>query len=117
MTCNQNCEQGAEQWKHRVIDALICGHIYTAAHDSDPKTALADLIAWENVIALDPKVSDAAAKLVTEAERAGMERAIAACEKLRSSGENKDKWTITRDMAFHECMQTIRALMKGADRG
>jgi len=30
------------------------------------------------------------------------------CEGLYSSGENNDKWTITRDMAIKDCVQAIR---------
>jgi hypothetical protein len=29
---------------------------------------------------------------------------------LRSSGENSDNWTITRDMAYRDCAAAIRAL-------
>lgn len=34
---------------------------------------------------------------------------IAAVDAERSSGENSDPWTITRDMAFHKAMDAIRA--------
>lgn len=35
------------------------------------------------------------------------QEAIKVCEDLRSSGENKDSWTITRDMAFYDCKTAI----------
>ncbi len=33
--------------------------------------------------------------------------AIGVCEQLRSSGENTDQWTITRDKAFWDCKLAI----------
>jgi Lar family restriction alleviation protein len=39
-----------------------------------------------------------------------MEVAASAVEALRSSGENSDNWTITRDMAYRDCAAAIRAL-------
>lgn len=54
-------------WKEAVIDALVVNHILEANHETDPRKALADLIAWEVKVALDPKVSEAAAKLAGSA--------------------------------------------------
>ena len=53
-----------EQMRAAVLDALIVGHIYRAEHETDPRKALADLLAWETQIALDPAVSSAAADLI-----------------------------------------------------
>jgi len=36
------------------------------------------------------------------------EKCAKLCEGLYSSGENNDKWTITRDMAIKDCIQAIR---------
>lgn len=58
---------GAEAWEQMraaVLDALIVGHIYRAEHETNPRKALADLLAWETQIALDPAVSSAAADLI-----------------------------------------------------
>jgi len=43
--------------------------------------------------------------------RVAIEAAVDRVELLRSSGENSDKWTITRDLAFHEAKAAIRALL------
>lgn len=51
---------------------------------------------------------------VEEIRNAAYEAAALECEKLRSSGENTDDWTITRDLAFHYCMNAIRALKTAA---
>jgi hypothetical protein len=45
------------------------------------------------------------AELVRQDER---EKCAKLCEGLYSSGENNDKWTITRDMAIKDCIQAIR---------
>lgn len=50
-----------------VIDGLTCAGILTAEHEADPRKALSDLIGWEVAVALDPRVSPDAAKLVYEA--------------------------------------------------
>jgi|PlaIllAssembly_1097288.scaffolds.fasta_scaffold57489_2 hypothetical protein len=44
-------------WKEVIIEALIVDFILSAEHETDPKKALADLIAWETTVALDPRVS------------------------------------------------------------
>lgn len=56
----------ADEWRRVVTDALVVSHIYRKEHDSDPRLALNELLCWERVIALDPKVSEDAAKLVAE---------------------------------------------------
>lgn len=55
-------------WKDAVIDQLVVAHILGADHESDPRKAVADLLDYHSEIAIDPRVSEAAAKLV-EAER------------------------------------------------
>ena len=64
---NAGLGAGAEAWEQMraaVLDALIVGHIYRAEHETNPLMALADLLAWETQIALDPAVSSAAANLI-----------------------------------------------------
>jgi hypothetical protein len=51
-------------FKDTVIDALVCTCIYEAAHETDPRKALNDLLVWEGNVALDPKVSKAARELI-----------------------------------------------------
>jgi hypothetical protein len=53
----------AQEFKDRVVDALVVAHIYRAEHDTDPQKALMDLLAWESKVALDPAVSEPARKL------------------------------------------------------
>ncbi len=66
-------------WKLAVIDQLVIAHILTAEHESDPLKAVQDLLAYHADIAVDPRVSGAAAKLVEQAkaevESAATERA------------------------------------------
>ena len=55
-------------WKAAVIDQLVIAHILTAEHESDPLKAIQDLLAYHADIAVDPRVSGAAAKLVEQAK-------------------------------------------------
>lgn len=72
------------RWRLAVIDALTVSFIYRSAHDYDPRMALAELISFEQLVALDPAVSKEAAELRdTYLERA--ERAEAA---LRERNED-----------------------------
>lgn len=50
-------------WKAAVIDALVVSWTYLKAHETNPRKALHDLLAWETDVALDPRVSAAARKL------------------------------------------------------
>lgn len=58
------CPEARNPWRDAVTDALVAGGIYSAEHDANPRKAVADLIAWEIEIALDPAVSERAAALV-----------------------------------------------------
>lgn len=81
------------EWKRAVIDALVCSHIYRNEHESDPDKALADLIAWECSVALDPKVSAAAAALVAakDAEIEKLKRVCAMAYQLAgAAGANRN---------------------------
>lgn len=53
-------------WKQAVIDRLLVLHIFQEVHVKDPRKALADLLDYETILALDPSVSAAAAQLVTK---------------------------------------------------
>ena len=66
-------------WKAAVIDQLIIAHTLTAEHESDPLKAIQDLLAYHADIAVDPRVSGAAEKLVEQAkaeEREGCAKAL-----------------------------------------
>jgi hypothetical protein len=54
-------------WKAEVIDQLVVAHIYSASHETNPRKALKDAIAWNCAVALDPAVSVEAAKIVAAA--------------------------------------------------
>jgi hypothetical protein len=55
-------------WKSAVIDQLVIAHILTAEHENDPLKAIQDLLAYHTDIAVDPRVSGAAAKLVEQSK-------------------------------------------------
>lgn len=55
-------------WKAAVIDQLIIAHTLTAEHENDPLKATQDLLAYHAYIAVDPRFSGAAAKLVEQAK-------------------------------------------------
>jgi hypothetical protein len=61
--------QPRNEWQEAVIDALIVNHIYRKEHDSDPRKALNELLAWEQSVALDPKVSAEAEALVEQGRK------------------------------------------------
>ena len=64
-------------WKTAVIDQLVIAHILTAEHESDPLKAIQDLLAYHTEIAVDPRVSGAAATLVEQAKAEEREACIA----------------------------------------
>lgn len=47
-----------------VIDELVCCHIYSKDHDSNPRKAIQDIIKWNCDVALDPAVSSDAQALI-----------------------------------------------------
>lgn len=65
-----------DPWKEAVIDGLICAHIYSKTDEDDPRKALNKLLAWEQSVALDPKVSAAAEALIEQ----GRQSALSATE-------------------------------------
>jgi hypothetical protein len=53
-------------WKEVIIEQLMVAGIYQSRFDSEPREALAALIAWEVSIALDPTASSAAQALIDQ---------------------------------------------------
>ena len=73
-------------WKSAVIDQLVIAHILTAEHESDPLKALQDLLAYHADIAVDPRVSGAAATLVEQAKAEEREACAKVCESRQTPG-------------------------------
>lgn len=73
-------------WKATVIDQLVIAHILTAEHESDPLKAIQDLQAYHAHIAVDPRISGAAAKLVEQARAEEREACALVCESRESPG-------------------------------
>ena len=69
-------------WKSTVIDQLVIAHILTAEHESDPLKAIQDLLAYHADIAVDPRVSGAAATLVEQAKAEEREACAKVCDEL-----------------------------------
>lgn len=76
----------ALQYRSAVIEALVVSHIYQRVHEEDAERALADLIAWETKIALDPAVSSDAVALV----ESGKQFIVNAMLKLMASGAKRE---------------------------
>lgn len=72
-------EARAAPWKSAVIDQLVVAHILTAEHENDPLKAVQDLLAYHSDIAVDPRVSGAAAGLVEQAKAEQREASAAIC--------------------------------------
>lgn len=86
-------------WKAAVIAQLIIAHILTAEHESDPLKAIQDLLAYHTEIAVDPRVSGAAAKLV---EQAKAEEREACIQRLRDRA-------VARAILLEDAVAAIRA--------
>lgn len=69
-------------WKTAVIEQLAVAHILTAEHESDPLKAIQDLLAYHADIAVDPRVSGAAAKLVEQAKVEEREACAKVCDEI-----------------------------------
>jgi hypothetical protein len=68
--------QAIDAWRGPVIDELVSCGIYAAGHDSDPRKAIKDAIAWNVAVALDPAVSAQALELVDAARAEEKEACI-----------------------------------------
>lgn len=76
------------EWKDAIIDACVVDWILTAEHESDPRKAINDLLGWQYKLALDPAVSEEAAKLharIAELEAALDQTAPPTLEHLASA--------------------------------
>lgn len=85
-------------WKSAVIDQLVISHILTAEHENNPRKALQDLLAYHADIAVDPRVSEAAARLIEQGQAEENE----ACAKIGKT-INQGTW------AVEDFVDTIRA--------
>jgi len=74
--------QAIDTWRGPVIDELVSCGIYSAAHDTDPRKAIRDVIAWNAVVVLDPAVSAEARNLVEAAKAEEREACILDVVKL-----------------------------------
>lgn len=80
-------------WKNAVIEQLVVAHIFTAEHENDPHKAIQDLLAYHADIAVDPRVSEAAAKLVEQVRAKEREACAKVCERERDAlNENLKVW-------------------------
>ena len=66
-------------------------------------------IKWDTIHSCHPECDKPVCVAIRKAVAAEREACAALCERLIGSGENKDSWTITRDLAFYECAAAIRA--------
>ncbi len=61
--------QESADWKQAIDDALVSAHLGTVESIPDPKAALNQLLAWHQMVALDPRVSEDARGLVDRGRR------------------------------------------------
>ena len=66
-------------------------------------------IKWDTIHSCHPECDKPVCVAIRKAVLEEREACAALCERLIGSGENKDSWTITRDLAFYECAAAIRA--------
>jgi hypothetical protein len=64
------------EWKDAIIDATIVDWIFTKEHETNPRKAVNDLLAWQVKLALDPAVSKEAAELHAEIKAGDLHRDI-----------------------------------------
>lgn len=57
-------DKSKNPWKAAVIDHLVCSFLLNEENSKDPKKALHDIVSWEAQLALDPRVSKHAYKLL-----------------------------------------------------
>lgn len=57
-------DESKNSWKAAVIDRLVCMSALNEENSWDPKRALHDIISWEIELALDPRVSERAYRLL-----------------------------------------------------
>jgi len=99
----QRISRESSAWKAAVIEKLVVAGVYLKAHETDPALALNDLISWHVFVALDPKVSSDAAKLLNneadacfeivrtaEFQHVAMQRILDRMEERRPHKEDSD---------------------------
>lgn len=80
-------------WMDAVIVELLVACMLDAGHEADPSRAVKDLIAYHSDLAVDPRVSEAAAKLVEQARAEEREACAKVCEIERDAlNENLQVW-------------------------
>lgn len=79
--------------RYELSAVKVGAHILTAEHESNPRKALQDLLVFESDIAVDPRVSSAAARLVEQARAEEREACAKVCERERDAlNENLQVW-------------------------
>ena len=115
--CQGRAREGEQDnpWKQAVIERLVVAHIYSAEHENDPLKAILDLLAYESDLAVDPRVSAAAERLVTRAMAHGRDAAISAaadrCEAI--CHQHMRKGNERAAQAADECKDAVRRLRDG----
>lgn len=66
---NKELKSDEHIWRNTVIDSLTCLHILEKEHYDNPSKALHDIINWNVSVALDPRVSEDAQKLIDEGKK------------------------------------------------
>ncbi len=59
----EDLEQDRDHWKNAITNELVLAGIFQEKHENDPVLAINDAINWNVEVALDPAVSEEAAKL------------------------------------------------------
>lgn len=79
-------------WKDAVIEQLVVAHILASEHETDPRKALQDLLAYHSDIAVDPRVSSAAARLAELARTEERRLLMGENDRLRMLAATAEKW-------------------------
>lgn len=72
--------QERRQWITAIDEAMVCSHIGVFNDGDDPRAALNKVLAWHQVIALDPAVSSDARALQDRARAEERERCARICD-------------------------------------
>jgi len=85
-------QQEPNPWADAVIDQLVVHHIYQAAHDTDPRKAVKDLLGISNSIALDPQVSSDAQALIDRGRKEAQQEQPASVDAYVGAREDAAIW-------------------------
>jgi len=80
-------------FKDQVIEHLVMACIYQKDHETMPRKAIQDLIAWEVKVALDPQVSSDAAALIERGRRESAHKIVELQRLLRMARAEVEWWT------------------------